>query len=305
VTGSIAWGNGAGGTHDDEYRKQLHVSCSLFRDTNGNSKWNIIQDWDCPKATPSCCTGCAGDCITTILDENPLFVYPLKYPNVDNKVSAGDTPSTDTENRNYRVMFPSSPAIDSGDPVLAQFEDNGYFPLDEFDVDFDLEDEEVTPALTSKRVLGEDEEEQIDRGAYELPCFLQEGCIGDCVDSAFNEPGDGYIGGADLAVLLGDWGPCSSPCCSDSVGSEFLPPPDGEVGGADLAVLLGAWGPCPCDDPYAESMMMMGGGESDYATGLGPFDNTDIGDLLEALMDTVDEEESTTLIEELLELLGG
>ncbi len=45
--------------------------------------------------------------------------------------------------------------------------------------------------------------------------------------------GDGVVGGADLALLLGAWG--GSGPLGDLDG-------DGVVGGADLAVLLGAWG---------------------------------------------------------------
>jgi len=69
-------------------------------------------------------------------------------------------------------------------------------------------------------------------------------CVGDIVDSdTFVPPGDGLIDGADLAILLGDWG--THPSCADLVTSKtFLPPPDGKVDGADLAVLLGAWGDC-------------------------------------------------------------
>ena len=51
--------------------------------------------------------------------------------------------------------------------------------------------------------------------------------------------GDGYINGADLAVVLGFWGPCKSgsACQSDLDG-------DGVVGGSDLAIVLGFWGVC-------------------------------------------------------------
>ncbi len=49
--------------------------------------------------------------------------------------------------------------------------------------------------------------------------------------------GDGAVGGADLAIMLGAWGACqTTPCSADLDG-------DGVVGGADLAILLGAWGP--------------------------------------------------------------
>lgn len=48
--------------------------------------------------------------------------------------------------------------------------------------------------------------------------------------------GDGSVGSADLAVLLGSWGNALSQ--ADLDGS-------GEVGASDLAILLGSWGPCP------------------------------------------------------------
>lgn len=58
------------------------------------------------------------------------------------------------------------------------------------------------------------------------------GCAGDL-------DGDGAVGGADLALLLGDWGPCGpGDCAVDLDGS-------GTVDGADLSLLLGGWGLCP------------------------------------------------------------
>ena len=47
---------------------------------------------------------------------------------------------------------------------------------------------------------------------------------------------DGGVGPTDLALLLGDWGPCVG-CAADFNG-------DGVVGAFDLAILLGSWGPC-------------------------------------------------------------
>jgi len=48
--------------------------------------------------------------------------------------------------------------------------------------------------------------------------------------------GDGTVGAADLAILLGSWGPCppQADCAADLDG-------DGSVEAADLAVLLGNW----------------------------------------------------------------
>ena len=56
-------------------------------------------------------------------------------------------------------------------------------------------------------------------------------CLGD-----LNE--DGIVGGADLALLLGGWGPCDGATCIGDFDE------NGQVNGADLALLLGAWGPC-------------------------------------------------------------
>ncbi len=49
--------------------------------------------------------------------------------------------------------------------------------------------------------------------------------------------GDGDVDAADLALLLGNWGPCADPddCPADLDG-------DGSVGASDLAILLGNWG---------------------------------------------------------------
>lgn len=47
--------------------------------------------------------------------------------------------------------------------------------------------------------------------------------------------GDGLVGGADLAVLLGSWGSAASAADLNN---------DSKVDAADLGVLLGGWGPC-------------------------------------------------------------
>jgi hypothetical protein len=48
---------------------------------------------------------------------------------------------------------------------------------------------------------------------------------------------DNVVDGADLLILLGDWGPC--PGCDGDLND------DNVVDGADLLILLGNWGPCP------------------------------------------------------------
>ncbi len=58
--------------------------------------------------------------------------------------------------------------------------------------------------------------------------------------ASFN--GDCVVDAGDLAILLGNWGPCSDPCPPSCAGDL-----DGncDVGPFDLALLLGNWGPCP------------------------------------------------------------
>ncbi len=51
---------------------------------------------------------------------------------------------------------------------------------------------------------------------------------------------DGDIDAADLAILLGSWGPCEK--CCDKCGPDL--DGDGHVNAADLAQLLGAWAEC-------------------------------------------------------------
>ena len=52
--------------------------------------------------------------------------------------------------------------------------------------------------------------------------------------------GDGMVNAADLAALLGSWGPC--PGCPADIDGDGKG--DGEVNALDLAILLGNWGPC-------------------------------------------------------------
>ena len=59
--------------------------------------------------------------------------------------------------------------------------------------------------------------------------------FGDCeITTPGDLDGDGSVGPFDLAILLGNWGPCIG-CPADLDG-------DGTVGAADLAMLLGNWG---------------------------------------------------------------
>lgn len=58
---------------------------------------------------------------------------------------------------------------------------------------------------------------------------------------------DCEIEAADLAMLLGAWGPCPEPCTPGEPDETCPADLDGdcEVEAFDLALLLGAWGPCP------------------------------------------------------------
>ncbi|MFM7134092.1 MAG: hypothetical protein ACKO0W_07230, partial [Planctomycetota bacterium] len=56
----------------------------------------------------------------------------------------------------------------------------------------------------------------------------------ECESSPADLDGDGDVDAADLATLLGSWGPCAG-CPGDIDGS-------GSIDAADLAALLGAWG---------------------------------------------------------------
>jgi len=56
----------------------------------------------------------------------------------------------------------------------------------------------------------------------------------ECIADLFR---NGSIDGADLAIMLSQWGPASESTVSDLNG-------DGSVGGVDLAALLASWGSC-------------------------------------------------------------
>ena len=49
---------------------------------------------------------------------------------------------------------------------------------------------------------------------------------------------DRTVGGADIGLLLSNWGPCGSACLYDINN-------DSKVNGGDLGLLLSGWGPCP------------------------------------------------------------
>ncbi len=62
-------------------------------------------------------------------------------------------------------------------------------------------------------------------------------CAASCGSCPTDSDGDGDTDAADLAVLLGNWGPVDAGECLDNDTS-------GSIDAFDLAVLLGNWGPC-------------------------------------------------------------
>ncbi len=77
-------------------------------------------------------------------------------------------------------------------------------------------------------------------------CPQPEPCLADIVsNTTFQPPPDGVVDGADLAYLLGAWGPNPGSPADIVSNVTFQPPPDGVVDGADLAYMLGSWGRCP------------------------------------------------------------
>ena len=62
-------------------------------------------------------------------------------------------------------------------------------------------------------------------------------CAATCGSCPTDSDGDGDTDAADLAVLLGNWGPLDAGHCLDADDN-------GLIDAFDLAVLLGAWGPC-------------------------------------------------------------
>lgn len=81
--------------------------------------------------------------------------------------------------------------------------------------------------------------------------------------------GSGAVDGTDLAILLGDWGPCPTkgPCPADLTGN-------GEVDGADLSILIGAWGACPsgCGGDFAWTSDLGSPGFNQQVRAMGEFD---------------------------------
>ncbi len=184
---------------------------------------------------------------------------------------------------NYRLKS-SSPCIDAGAFGID-------FPIDVLDFNNDSNTTEPTPDLDQLRRVRNC---VVDMGCYEHECD----CEADLVSSLnFQPPGDGAVNAADLAFLLGEWGNGVTSLADMVTSATFQPPPDGNVDAADLAYLLGSWGTCPEECNCEQELM---GGSS----AMNPFENTEVGDLLDQLLEEKDPETQSALIEDLLELLA-
>jgi len=75
----------------------------------------------------------------------------------------------------------------------------------------------------------------IERGLLSVTADTPPSCEPTCVDADFIA--DGHIDGADLAVLLQQWGPATAKTVADLDG-------DGVVGPSDLGIVLSFWGTC-------------------------------------------------------------
>ncbi len=163
------------------------------------------------------------------IDADPLFVQnPNPGPD-------GEWGTEDDDFGDLRLR-PGSPCIDSAD--------NSAVSPDETDLDDDGDTDEPIPLdLDGNPRFVDDpttadctqapgqcgECPVVDMGAYEFQDGTKTCCPADL-------DGDGEVGPADLAELLGSWGPCEE-CPADL-------DLNGNVGPFDLALLLGTWGPC-------------------------------------------------------------
>lgn len=179
----------------------------------------------------------------------------------DDNISAEDPYFVDPDNsdwrlRDYRVVR-CSPCIDHGYAAT--------LPLDTRDANGNLDFDEYLPdRALMNRVrpgAGFPASAAPDIGAYERGC--PETCRPDL-------NGDGQIGSADLAILLGACGECEvlhsnagSDCHCADVNFDYM------VDAADMGIVLGAWGPCadPCGN---NAMAMQSAGHGDSESGDAP-----------------------------------
>lgn len=100
------------------------------------------------------------------------------------------------------------------------------------------------PNLTPNEVTSIMKESGTDLGSNGFDSFTGWGMI-NAYSALLNTPSpycegdltqDGEVNGADLAILLGEWGVCEN--CESDINE------DGQVNGADLSLVLSSWGSC-------------------------------------------------------------
>ncbi len=205
---------GSGGGIGNEDSNATVVNCVLW----GNSPDQIYDDSDATSTVlySNVQGGWSG---AGNLDTEPLFVDP---DGLDDVVG--------TEDDNLRLSS-GSPCIDAAD--------NTAVPSDATDLDDDGDTDEPIPFDLDGNPRFIDDPWSPDTGAGDCPIVdmgayeFQDGTTTCCPADL---DGDGAVGAADLAELLGSWGPCEG-CPADLDG-------DGAVGPFDLALLLGNWGLC-------------------------------------------------------------
>jgi hypothetical protein len=218
-----AGSTGAGGVNAANLNTKVNLRNTILWGNTGSSNVQTAQIGGTGPKTPSYCTiqgwtGSLGGVANNGL--NPQFIDP---DGADNTLGTSD---------DLPAPGIGSPCVDSG-LTLA-------LGADEFDLDGDGNTIELWPLDISgaprfSESIGTPNTGcgggvPIDRGAFELIDGLPgpEKYSGDLT-------GDGAVDGADLAILLGEWG-ATGPCIAGDVNSS------GAVNGADLAILLSQFG---------------------------------------------------------------
>jgi len=171
----------------------------------------ILATTDGPPVPPECDKG------VTAFKHDVWFSFQPKQPGQVRATTCGDT-SFDTRLAVYRgASCPPSELIGCND------DDRECVPGPFSTVVFDAACNEVylirIGGLQNVQGIGTLTLEALDPGTC--------GCAGDLND-------DGVVDGADIAIVLGNWGGAGDGDAND----------DGIVDGADIAIILGGWGPC-------------------------------------------------------------
>jgi len=207
IYNAVLWGDAAAGAGDEIHNGAASVPLVGYSDVAGSGG---SDDWDAGLGTDG-----GGN-----VDADPRFA--------DAEGPDGVPGTADDDLR----LDGGSPAVDAGSS-----ED---VPRDAADLDGDGDVEEPTPFDLDglPRFIDDPGAEDtgrgpapvVDMGAYERSAGRS--CPADL-------DGDGHVGGRDLALLVGAWGPCGG--CREDLDES------GAVDLHDLLDLLHAWGPCGGD----------------------------------------------------------